>query len=604
MEPIYIFLIGLIGIIIAIGVGLELSSGIEDFVIYILFWMLYIITIATFINIILVGNYYLTMKDKTGPVGAQGPQGDQGDNGNTGLCDPTCRDSICENQLIELITDSLKNKTTDSTLRFNNVYIKSKIKQMCASDEFKQLAPYNGPQNLINYLKDIWKLWFDLLYNAGGRQYFENIAAESEFEWLSDNPFQEIKQYDVFYWGMGKQYRPQIVDKCYNSTNGNTPDISGGSVVRASPTNLYDKLGDDSGSGAVNNVSFWRARQFTYKGAVYYPVGDLAVGPSRYNDEINMKRTIGYINLQHTMSGPNRETIIVSGDVVGPIDYDLIWTNNKFWLWRPIAPLNYISLGDIVTFTSATPPTGNNAPIRCVSLDLTIRIKPNSNILWSSYGSSAPTNGLILGFEPNDGSFVSSGVNTNNSNCYNMFRTIVGYDSTNIPESDVNGGFYYLDSNKYDSNYIIGMDKGIPPMDGDSNKVGKGYIKFPKKDAKYSVLSYLNLKNNPVLKHQMTNFQINAQLVPNAISNAYLINVGNDNIKKCLNFNGNSITVATCDEESTSQIFSIIFTGNAKNECKLQHNDSKNIINYKDGLFTLVAPDYQTNIEYQLFTMQ
>ena len=92
----------------------------------------------------------------------------------------------------------------------NNVYIKSKIRQMCASDEFKQLAPYNGHLNLINYLKTIWKVWFELLYEEGGLKYFETIGAETEFEWLKENPFDELKKYDVFYWGMGKQYRPQI----------------------------------------------------------------------------------------------------------------------------------------------------------------------------------------------------------------------------------------------------------------------------------------------------------------------------------------------------------------------------------------------------------
>ena len=44
---------GIIGIIIAIGVGLEISKGIDEFIIYVLFWIFYIITIITFINIVL-----------------------------------------------------------------------------------------------------------------------------------------------------------------------------------------------------------------------------------------------------------------------------------------------------------------------------------------------------------------------------------------------------------------------------------------------------------------------------------------------------------------------------------------------------------------------
>ena len=53
-------------------------------------------------------------------------------------------------------------------------------------------------------------------------------------------------------------------------------------------------------------------------------------------------------------NGPARETIIFSGDLKGPINYELLWTNrgrrgNNIWIWRPIAPKNYISLGDVVT---------------------------------------------------------------------------------------------------------------------------------------------------------------------------------------------------------------------------------------------------------------
>jgi hypothetical protein len=601
MQPLYIFIFGAIGVIIAIGVGLELSKGLEDFVVYLLFWLLYIVTIATFINIIMVVNYYLTMKDKTGVPGVQGELGDAGDSGDTGLCDPTCRDSICEEQILEMINGELTKRVKDtSTFRFNNIYIKSKIRQMCSSDEFKQLSPYNGPYNLINYIKDIWKIWFDSLYEAGGSKYFETISAENEFDWLSENPYFEIKKYDLFYWGMGKQYRPQVNNKCYDSLDGNTPDLnSSGSILRVSKTTLYDSLGNDSGSGATNNVSFWRPRQFTYKGAVYYPIGDLAIGPNRANENIKTVKHVGQIRFPLASRGPFRETILISGDVKGPIDYNLVWTNNKFWIWRPIAPKNYLSLGDVVTFNANPPLTGEQAPTRCVFNDLTIRVPPNGNVLWSSYGAPTSINTLILGFTPNNGSYVGS----SKSNCYNMFRAVVGLNVNSIPESDINGSFYQLDETKYDTNFTIGVDYGSPPLNKDSNKVGKGYINFPQKDSKYSILPYLNLKNNAVLNHKMTNTNINATLILNAISNAYLLNIGDETNKKCLNFDGKTVTIASCDEEISSQTFSIIFTGNKKNECKLQHYESKKIIKFKNGLYTLVNNDEQTDIEYQMFIM-
>ena len=44
MELIYMIFIGIIGIIIAIGVGLEISKGIDEFTVSMLFWILYIIS--------------------------------------------------------------------------------------------------------------------------------------------------------------------------------------------------------------------------------------------------------------------------------------------------------------------------------------------------------------------------------------------------------------------------------------------------------------------------------------------------------------------------------------------------------------------------------
>jgi hypothetical protein len=599
MQTIYLIFLVAIGIIFAIGVGLEISHKIEDIILYFLFWILYIITIITFINIILVGNYYLTMRNKEGPPGIPGPDGNMGDKGQAGLCDPSCRDSICENQLLDLVTDELKTRNKGVAIKMNNVYIKSKLKQMCSSEEFKQLAPYNGPMNLINYLKDVWKIWIKLLFDAGGMKYFENVGAEADFDWLTNNPFNEMKKYDVFYWGMGKQYRPQIVDKCYNSNDGNTPITgSSGSIVRISKSSLFDFIINDKGIGAYTNVSFWRARQFTYKNIVYYPIGDIAYGPSRSNENQNSQKRVGNITFPYRTNGPARETIIVSGDLKGPINYELLWTNrgrrgNNIWIWRPIAPKNYISLGDVVTTNANPPQTGDNAPIRCVPKDIVNKVNPNGNILWSSNGARASSNINLLGFTPNNGSFVGS----SDSNCYNLFRGVVGFGST-IPDSDVNGSFYKFNDGIFQESYQIGSSPGIPPVSNVDNYVGKGYVTPPPKDSKYSVMAYINLKNNPTLVHSNSKITLSGQLIPNAISNAYLIKYKNS----CIKYD-KTVSNVQCDEQDEKQLFSIVFTGNKTNECRLQHYKSGKILKYKDSVFTLVSADTITDRGFTLFVM-
>ena len=615
MDTIYIIFFGIIGIILAIGVGLQLSNEIDEFVIYVLFWMLYIITIITFINIILVINYYISMKNKAGPPGKDGLVGDQGDKGPTGLCDPTCRDAICENEINKMIIDELKTKNIGVSVRMNNTYIKSKVHQMCKSDEFKQLAPYNGTQNLINYLKTIWKIWVDSMYDAGGSKYFENIGAETDFDWIAENPFNDIKKYDVFYWGMGKQYRPQISNKCQASSDGNTIDLNALDLNKppflASRTTLYDKIGDDSSSRADNDVSFWRARPFTWNFKVYYPVGDVALGPGR-NNEGNKNCMMGTISYPIPQPGPPRETILVAGDVVGPLYYEPMWNNggytrrggwsNPFWLWRPIAPTGYVSLGDVVTYVPYPPPAGDSSPIRCVPVSVTIKLPSNGTVIWNSYGSYNPINALITGYVQNYGQFVPA----NESNAYNLFRVVIGWNPYILP-SDINGSFYQLDTTKYYSHLHIGNDDIIesPSIKLADNKVGQGYISKSPKDVKYSVLSYLKLKNNASLTHSISQIQLQAQLIPNAITNAYLINVINDegNIKKCLNYDGKEVILGECDELINTQLFSIIFTGNKANECKLQHYNTSQILMYKDEKFTLVSQSETNNTGYELFIM-
>ena len=619
MLSVYSVFILTIASIIGIGIGLELSSGIEEFVIYILFWMLYIITIVTFINIFLVINYYLNMKTKIGPVGMQGPPGDRGDKGEVGLCDPKCRDTICETQINDLILDELKKKITKGNVKINNVYIQSKVRLMCASEEFKQMAPVNGPQNLINYIKNIWVIWLDLLYNAGGIKYFETVGAESEFDWLASNPFDELKKYDVFYWGMGKQYRPEVSEKCYSSRDGNNPDDGSNFVLRTSTTNYYELLGNDEGSGSYYDVSFWRAKQFTYKGNVFYPVGDVAIGPKRDSENILNNKVVGQFQIAELTPCPERQTIIVSGDVKGPVDYILIWTNynnnnnnnnNVFWVWRPIPPADFRALGDVVTFDNGKPETGDNAPIRCVPLYITTKINPNGNFLWSSLGSIHKTNLLLLGYIPNNGVTVSA----NAGNAYNLFRAVIG-TNPNIPASDVNANFYSLDTTKFDSSYVIGLnnsetssnlysDSGLqsnPDKSNSSNLVGKGYLPSYRKESQYSIMSYINLKNNPILTHNITKTKFKGSLIPNAISNAYIIKKNN----KCINYDTNSgITYSSCDEIIDNQIFSIIATGNKRYECRIQHYSSKKYIKYKNGMVILIDENDKNEMEHTLFMMK
>jgi hypothetical protein len=614
-------------LIVSIGVGIELSKTIEDTVVYLLFWILYIITIVTFIGILVTINFYLTMKSKEGPPGLQGEHGDRGDPGPVGKCDPGCKDDICNRAVLDSVMNKLQELNRGQQVTLNNVYIKGKIKQMCSSEEFKQLAPYNGPVNLMNYLKTIWNNWITAIYEAGGNNfvYFETIGAENEWEWVKNNPFDDIKKYDIFYWGMGPEYRPQLIDKCYNTDeNGN---ITGNAIteLKVSTTDLYDFIANDDGIGAYDRASFWRPKQFTYNSITYYPVGDIAIGPYRDNESIKIKRHIGAIKLPEKSPGPNRETILIAGDVLGPIDYKLIWTNSgtkgtQIWVWRPIGPAtsdgDYLALGDVVTTNPMPPDTGDNAPIRCVPKSMLTQILAPGKKLWTSSGSDVSTNLNIVGYTRNldksnaypsnnlDQTELDSSVykNATHDNAYNLFRAVLG-GSTNIPASDTNGSFYKINK-PLDIADMPGADAGTPPNSSTANMKGKGYLSSPTKDAKYSVLSYLNMKNKAGLKHVKTQTPVEINLVQDTTGVLYTVHINN----KCLKEQNGTIILAQCDSMQEKQIFILEFTGNSHSQCRLKTGKTPNmyLILDESNNFRLVntISNKDTSNDLSLFIME
>jgi hypothetical protein len=225
MNNIGIFIIA-VGVLLFIIGGVSLGSSINETIPYMIFWFMYIISLATLGNIFLTIYYYFVMKDKTGPRGSRGPRGDIGDIGKDGQCTTGCRNQICSKSIKDAMVDVINklersngNPNTDFTIEdIRNLYLKEKIKSMCESTEFQQLVPYKGARNLIAYMSKIWSEITESIYNAGGVSYFKTIGAENDWDWLDVNPWSEFKKYDIYYWGMTKDYRPKIKDKC-NSSN-------------------------------------------------------------------------------------------------------------------------------------------------------------------------------------------------------------------------------------------------------------------------------------------------------------------------------------------------------------------------------------------------
>ena len=595
MQPLFVIFSVFITLLGFVAIGLNLSSEIENSTVYMLFWILYSITFVTMINIVMTIVYYYIMKDKKGPPGKRGQRGEGGKIGKPGTCEASCRDNICINAVKEEVKKELK-KLSGKDVDFNNIYLHHKIKQQCASSEFKMVSGYNGPNALVKYLGDIWKDWAKLLYNAGGARYFETIGAESDWDWVDNNPFDEMKKYDVFYWGMDKQFRPMEVEGC------SIGDKKDSELVKVCYTNNYTLITNTDGLNGSDFASFWRPKMVSYKGTNYYPAGDIVVGPKSGNDNVAAPRYVGKIKLNKKGLGPNRETILVGGDVSGPIKYELLWdssdvgSNKNFYVWRPIGPRtnsgSYIALGDVITDSPSPPPTGAGSPIRCVNINNVNTVNHNRNILWSSEGTGSVRYTNLLGFVPHTGS--STTVPGNSSNGYNLFRGVRG-DISMIPSSDKNGQFYSIKSSAIDPGGVPGDTHTSKSSTGSSSRdtSGLGYQKSTKRDAKYSIQPFLQLKSEGYLYHRNSEKSFYVKSGGNNTANNYLIMVGNkayDDFlsSRCLSAPSGHLITELCLPTNRKQYFKLAFTGYEKDQCRVKHKSSGKYLVINSGNFELV----------------
>jgi hypothetical protein len=237
-----------------------------------------------------------------------------------------------------------------------------------------------------------------------------------KFEYLdSYNPkiLQELKKYDIFNWG-----NPTIIKRKKYTIKSDTlkhpkPDEARLYIVKSnnympvynanSKTDVWDvkkcpynQLGVNLDNPNnlkkciyINKNSYKKTYHNTWKTNEYfkpqelslyipipfknknnqkfYPIGSVWRGQNSYekpNHATNTPESSSFCGdgqgldgtNQHMNKGPEKETILVSGDVVSPEKYELLWSSKKkcpecqtthVQIFRPIAPKGYIALGDV-----------------------------------------------------------------------------------------------------------------------------------------------------------------------------------------------------------------------------------------------------------------
>ncbi len=517
---------------IYVFIGLYITENLGSFIQQILGWVIYTLLWITFFNVFLLSYFWSVVRTKTGPYGIRGPEGEQGKQGEKGECSVNMLDALCMQQLNQYIDDLYRAKTNTSILnvdtqKFPCAYLNEKVQAIATSRQFQvingNLSNEDKPNaNLINYLKSIWHTWFELLYNATSPlgAWFTDQYGDENSIWVGNNPFKEIKKYDVYYWGVTRDFRPLKAEICRSTTKNNNsssklprPQLAQMPYEKVArlkviETNSYNKMGINVYQSGNNNVntSWWRPNIHTSGNDTYYPVGDVMVIGDAYPRKGGQTK-VGRDNSYPSSGsdGPDIKTILVSGDVKDPIMYNsLDDTRSGLKIYNIKCPKGYTSLGDIASAN------GQFTQYKCVPSDCVEPIAGSPSRRRETEGGG------------ND-DYVY-GVNTWNR--YNKWKDwlrrtkYTWYASINLLNNN--------DTGRYDANHTNGynlMRKGgngkfyklkksclqrtpnddIPPispqpppstkdLEPKNDEFGIGWYGHPYKlDPKYSIFSYLNL---------------------------------------------------------------------------------------------------------------
>ncbi len=531
---------GIIAFCLYILFGLHITNDIDKTSALVFTWVIYTCLWITFVNMFLLGYYWSTLRTKQGPTGIRGPAGETGDSGIEGSCSIDSTKALIMQQLNTYIDElykahSGKNILNTNTQQFPCTYLNNKVSAQSGSRQYAVIIATLSNQNkpvldIINYMKSIWKIWFDLIYNANP-EWFIDEHADEDYKWLTTNPFTEIKKYDLYYWGITRTFRPLKAELCRSTPNYDSAKfpIKPRTRLKIIQSNDYSFITDDKRTRARIDSSWWRPKIVSIGSDTYYPVGDiLTAGNSNIvwskNNFGKSKTTIGDITYDGFAEGPNIKSILVSGDVVDPINYYDNRFIGKNYNWHEFTsnrnlrtssltcPEGYVSLGDIISAHDGKNTT-LNMPIKCIPSDCVIdnNRKNNAKNTWYNQQNSHPLTNLNTLNEWDTNNNDATG-----DNGYNTFRI------------KQNGKPFYRIK-----------DECLAPQVGPSTKepekeftdLGIGWYGHPYKlDPKYSIFTFLNLVPEGMIVNKSSGRRF------------YIIHYGGEdvNIYNVLDYNSNT----------------------------------------------------------------
>lgn len=251
---------------------------------------------------------------------------------------------------------------------------------------------------------------------------------------------------------------------------------------------------------------------------------------------------------------PNKETILVTGDVAEPKDYEFLWDNSDSYekmnitIWRPQCPHGYESLSDVATIGSGKEGKSNKPKkntFKCVPKNCLIENKKNLKTILKTYDNEE-----IIGYSNDEDPLKAS-----NENSYNFFR----FKKDKKP-------LYTIKEHCKTS-----AKTKAKPVEDRYRELGYGWHGRPVRDPKYSIFSYLVQMPEAIISSKTTNYKyyiVHADLYKNKDSNFktsaknlyYILTLNYNNYKydRCFSTFGNKDELIRTRIRSEEQSYWII----------------------------------------------
>jgi hypothetical protein len=616
-------------------IGTVISKNIIHPVTYGLFWFIYIITLITFGNSLF--NYYtlVTLNKKEAVIGSQGEKGIKGDMGDEAECDRDCKLKVYSNYVMQKldtaynkILEKTRNTTNNPPRKINNQYIKGMVLRICDSQQFKDVSQLKHPTNLSDYISQIFIKWISIIADADkseGKKHFQDYMEiyGEQVEWESiieaeNNPFHEIEKYDIFYWGLDKEFHPIKIQTCLPQekvTKKKAP-------IKLIKTNVYQRITDDIKMGTRRNMSLWITEPMKFQGDTYYPLGTIAIsnskpniGGGRFIEKIGGDNPVRYDLPGSKFTGPTKTNVMISADskwikFPDPNSWSWQWSAQKSTGWKAKIRIFFRRIkGKDMSFYNAEDFTEDGELYRCFGSAV---IPKNVEPKWSSYYTPSKffgrdkvkmvcVNDKALEEVPQTHSNIwddargerrhATAIHSNEDGEYNLAYFQRGRNPN-----------YGRKTYRIKKEFLDETMLNEPPFTTNTEKdtgfaVGFQDVKYDT-NRKGSLFDLLDLVIKSPLRSIYTNQMLFIEHTGLNNPNSYFIKTKITD-GKCLKVTSNNekIEIKECNAAQDSQVWEVEFLGQSKEICLLKSvNSGKYLYSSKSNVFNITGDLQSRNI--------